>query len=69
MNQGENPVINGVDDQREFVQTKEAFKMLGFSEREQNNIFRILAGVLHLGNIKIEPGFYNSFVLCLVILN
>jgi len=34
--------------------------MLGFSEREQQNIFRILAGILHLGNIKIEPGFSNK---------
>ncbi len=56
MSQGENPIIAGVDDRAEFLSTQDAFRLLGFSDKEQNNIFRILAGILQLGNIVIEPG-------------
>lgn len=56
MSQGENPLIDGVDDRGEFLATQDAFRLLGFSEKEQNNIFRILAGILQLGNIVIESG-------------
>ena len=56
MSQGENPVIDGVDDRSEFLSTQDAFRLLGFSDKEQKNIFRILAGILQLGNIVIDPG-------------
>jgi len=56
LSQGENPLIDGVDDRNEFIATQDAFRLLGFSEKEQNNIFRILAGILQLGNIVIESG-------------
>ncbi len=58
MSQGENPVIDGVDDRAEFLATQDAFRLLGFSDKEQKNIFRILAGILQLGNISIDPGKY-----------
>jgi len=56
LSQGENPVIDGVDDRSEFLSTQDAFRLLGFSDKEQKNIFRILAGILQLGNIVIDPG-------------
>ncbi len=56
LNQGENAVIDGVDDLKEFVSTLEAFRLLGFSENDMESLFRILSGVLHLGNISIEAG-------------
>lgn len=56
LNQGENPDIDGVDDLAEFNATAEAFKMLGFSDADQRNVFQILSGILHLGNVEIEPG-------------
>ena len=54
--QGQDPEIDGVDDCKEFLATKEAFKLLGFSAKEQGNIFKILAGILHLGNVVFEAG-------------
>ena len=54
--QGEDPEIDGVDDLKEFLATKDAFKLLGFSAKEQSNIFKILAGILHLGNVVFEAG-------------
>jgi len=55
-NQGNNPTIDNVDDEKEFGKTHEALKLLGFSEDDVKNIYKILAGILHLGNVKISPG-------------
>ena len=48
--------ISGVDDVKEFRSTQEAFKLLGFTAKEQGNIFKILAGILQLGNVIFEAG-------------
>lgn len=53
-NQGQNPFIDNVDDEAEFDKTLEALKLLGFSDDENRSIFKILAAILHLGNVKIE---------------
>lgn len=53
LNQGGNPVINGVDDTEAFQSTCEALSILGFSEAKQKEMFRVLAAVLHLGNIAV----------------
>ena len=53
-NQGQNPVIDNVDDEEEFEKTYEALKLLGFSDDECRSIFKILAAILHLGNVRIE---------------
>ena len=53
-NQGQNPYIDNVDDEAEFDKTLEALKLLGFSDDENRSIFKILAAILHLGNVKIE---------------
>ena len=45
-----------VDDIKEFKATQEAFKLLGFTAKEQANIFKILAGILQLGNVEFEAG-------------
>jgi len=55
-NQGNNPNIDNVDDEAEFGKTAEALKLLGFSDADGRNIFKIMAAILHLGNIKIVPG-------------
>lgn len=53
LNQGNTPTIDGVDDKAEFLATKASLKTIGIEEAEQDDIFRLLAGLLHLGNIKI----------------
>uniref|UniRef100_A0A0K2VG83 Myosin 5 [Tribolium castaneum] n=1 Tax=Lepeophtheirus salmonis TaxID=72036 RepID=A0A0K2VG83_LEPSM len=55
LNQGSSPEIDGVDDLKEFMNTREAFHLLGIPEEDQFRIFQILAGILYLGNISVEP--------------
>jgi len=52
-NQGRNSVISGVDDANDLAATRQAFSLLGINEIEQMSIFRVLAAILHLGNIEI----------------
>lgn len=53
LNQGGAPVIDGVDDKAEFEATKKSLTTIGVSGETQSSIFRILAALLHLGNVKI----------------
>ncbi|KAG0668056.1 Myosin type-2 heavy chain 1 [Maudiozyma exigua] len=57
MNQGSSTEngfkINGIDDFEEFNRTKDALLKIGISEEMQNDIFQILAALLHIGNIEI----------------
>jgi myosin-5 len=53
LNQGATPTIDGVDDKAEFDATKKSLSTIGVSRDTQAAIFRILAALLHLGNIKI----------------
>ncbi|XP_029371529.1 unconventional myosin-Vb isoform X2 [Echeneis naucrates] len=50
---GENIFIEGVNDATELMKTREAFSLLGIKESSQTSIFRVLASILHLGNIEI----------------
>ncbi|XP_067003336.2 unconventional myosin-Va [Anabrus simplex] len=54
LNQGCSPTIEGVDDEEMFRETVSALTLLGFSEREQNDMFKVLAAILHLGNVMID---------------
>ncbi|XP_050822826.1 unconventional myosin-Va isoform X5 [Gopherus flavomarginatus] len=49
--QGGSPVIDGIDDAKEMVHTRQACTLLGINDLYQMGIFRILAGILHLGNV------------------
>jgi myosin-5 len=53
LNQGENPTIDGVTDAEGFEETKAALSLLGFSQRELSDMFKVLAAILHLGNVTI----------------
>ncbi|ETN40215.1 uncharacterized protein HMPREF1541_04491 [Cyphellophora europaea CBS 101466] len=53
LNQGADPVIDGVDDAAEFNLTKKAFSTINVPDSTQRQIFKILAALLHLGNVKI----------------
>lgn len=47
-----NPSIPGVDDSKDFQELMSAFKIMGFTDDEVNQIFQIISIVLHLGNIE-----------------
>ncbi|XP_047541772.1 unconventional myosin-Va isoform X2 [Vanessa atalanta] len=53
LNQGGCPNIDGVDDLKAFNDTKNALSILGVSESEQQNMFTVLAAILHLGNVRL----------------
>ena len=53
LNQGGAPVIDGVDDKAEFDATRKSLATIGVKEDKQNEIFRLLSALLHLGNVKI----------------
>ncbi|KAG0220502.1 P-loop containing nucleoside triphosphate hydrolase protein [Mortierella sp. GBAus27b] len=53
LNQGNTPTINGVDDAAEFEITQRALSTIGISVQAQWDIFRLLAALLHIGNIQI----------------
>ena len=55
LNQGNSPVIDGVDDRTDFEATKQSLTTIGISTSKQSEIFRLLAALLHLGNVKITP--------------
>ncbi|XP_026210325.1 unconventional myosin-Vb isoform X1 [Anabas testudineus] len=50
---GENIFIEGVNDAEDFKKTREAFTLLGIKESSQINIFKVMASILHLGNVEI----------------
>eukprot|EP01080_Neovahlkampfia_damariscottae_P010518 gene10518-3040_t len=52
LNQTECYTVNGIDDSKEFKDTKDAMNLMNFSN--QDEIFELLAGILHLGNIEFE---------------
>ncbi|XP_017766826.1 PREDICTED: unconventional myosin-Va isoform X4 [Eufriesea mexicana] len=53
LNQGNDPLIDGVDDLVCFDETINALTMLGFSSKQQDDMLRILAAIMHLGNVNI----------------
>ncbi|XP_075714102.1 unconventional myosin-Va isoform X1 [Rhinoderma darwinii] len=61
--QGRSPVIDGVDDAKELKNTRHACSLLGIGDQYQNGIFRILAAILHLGNVEIKSRDSDS---CLI---
>ncbi|XP_034735918.1 unconventional myosin-Va-like isoform X2 [Etheostoma cragini] len=53
-NQGQSPVIDGVDDAKEMCNTRRAFSLLGIGESDQMAIYQILAAILHLSNVEVK---------------
>uniref|UniRef100_A0A670KAA6 Unconventional myosin-Va n=1 Tax=Podarcis muralis TaxID=64176 RepID=A0A670KAA6_PODMU len=49
--QGGSPVIDGIDDAKEMMNTRRACTLLGIVDSCQMGIFQILAAILHLGNV------------------
>ncbi|XP_055375629.1 myosin-VIIa-like, partial [Condylostylus longicornis] len=54
LTQGGNVICEGRDDAKELTDIRSALQVLAFREEEVWNIFRLLAAILHLGNLKIK---------------
>lgn len=60
LNQGGVPIIEGIDDRKEFEDTRNALSLIGIDSEKQLQIFKILSGLLHLGNIEIPKTRNNA---------
>ncbi|KAJ8247858.1 hypothetical protein GJAV_G00251340 [Gymnothorax javanicus] len=47
--------IDGVDDRKDMEETRRTFSLLGLKEDLQMDVFKVLAAILHLGNVEICP--------------
>ncbi|KAF3652096.1 Myosin-7 [Capsicum annuum] len=48
--------LPGVDESEEYLATRRAMEIVGISHDEQDAIFRVVAAILHLGNIEFAKG-------------
>ncbi|RLN16860.1 hypothetical protein C2845_PM02G05230 [Panicum miliaceum] len=48
--------VANVDDAREYIETRNAMDIVGIDQDEQDAIFRVVAAILHLGNIDFSKG-------------
>ncbi|KAL5728695.1 hypothetical protein ACHQM5_001747 [Ranunculus cassubicifolius] len=56
LNQSNCYELDGVSDAQEYLATRRAMDVVGISEQEQDAIFRVVAAILHLGNIDFAKG-------------
>ncbi|KAI4300104.1 hypothetical protein L6164_033518 [Bauhinia variegata] len=56
LNQSNCYELEGVDDSKEYIATRRAMDIVGISSEEQDAIFRVVAAILHLGNIEFTKG-------------
>jgi myosin-5 len=54
LNQGSAGLLAGMDDAAEFEVTRDALSTIGVSVEDQWQMFKICAGLLHLGNVAIK---------------
>ncbi|EGX49579.1 class II myosin, variant 2 [Orbilia oligospora] len=46
--------VPGIDDTKEFSETLQAMKVIGLTQQEQDDIFRLLAAILWIGNVQFR---------------
>ncbi|KAJ8452461.1 hypothetical protein Cgig2_000050 [Carnegiea gigantea] len=56
LNQSKCYELAGVSDSRDYLATRKAMDIVGISEKEQEAIFRVVAAILHLGNVDFAKG-------------
>ncbi|KAG9343474.1 hypothetical protein JZ751_013640, partial [Albula glossodonta] len=61
---GECTTCDGRDDLSEYSRIRSAMKILTFKEKESWEIFKLLAAMLHLGNVNFEGSISNNLETC-----
>ncbi|KAF3905552.1 Myosin-1 [Arthrobotrys entomopaga] len=46
--------VPGIDDHKEFAETLQAMQVIGLTQQEQDDIFRLLAAILWIGNVQFR---------------
>ncbi|KAG1930768.1 unconventional myosin-VIIa [Pimephales promelas] len=60
-------VCDGRDDQKEYSNIRSAMKVLMFTEKENWEISKLLAAILHMGNLNYEARTYDNLDACEVV--
>jgi myosin heavy chain 9/10/11/14 len=55
--------VDGIDDREEWIALKNALDVVGFTANEQFDLFRIVAAILHIGNIAVGSTRSDDAVL------
>ncbi|PON94902.1 Myosin [Trema orientale] len=56
LNQSNCYELDGVEDSKEYLATRKAMDIVGIGSHDQDAIFRVVAAILHLGNIEFAKG-------------
>ncbi|XP_028818755.1 myosin VIIAa isoform X6 [Denticeps clupeoides] len=64
---GKCTVCDGRDDQKEYSNIRSAMKVLMFTDTENWEISKLLAAILHLGNLRYEARTYDNLDACEVV--
>ncbi|XVE84815.1 hypothetical protein DITRI_Ditri17bG0043100 [Diplodiscus trichospermus] len=56
LNQSNCYELDAVDDSKDYLATRRAMDVVGISQAEQDAIFRVVAAILHLGNVDFAKG-------------
>ncbi|KAL5061150.1 hypothetical protein RYX36_032754 [Vicia faba] len=56
LNQSKCFELADISDSREYLATRRAMDIVGISQKEQEAIFRVVAAILHIGNIEFAKG-------------
>ncbi|KAM0924486.1 hypothetical protein ACQ4PT_004828 [Festuca glaucescens] len=56
LNQSNCIELNGMDDAKEYAETRRAMSIVGINSDEQDAIFKVVAAILHLGNVEFGEG-------------
>ncbi|QQP53119.1 Myosin 15 [Caligus rogercresseyi] len=62
LNQGRNYDIDGKNDKADFGNLISSLQVLGFSLEERDNIFKVVAAILHLGNVYFNRKHFRNGV-------
>jgi len=69
LNQSDAHTIEGRSDSDEFLETMNAMTVMGINEREQEFVLRVVASILHLGNVNFLAGARFLFFLLFLFSN
>nr|CAB3264155.1 unconventional myosin-Ic-like [Phallusia mammillata] len=62
-NQGKCAKVRSINDRKDFIAVQKALKVLEFSEQQIDNLFEIVASVLHLGNVNFSANDEGNAVV------
>lgn len=46
--------VDGISDEKDFEEVQNSMNILKFSPEERHQVFKLVAGVLHFGNVKFK---------------